>query len=117
MVNIRSYLKHANISQSPFTFEFKPYLKNNGIFDYLKNDTEIIYKKGRNIITYKSALDASITIPDDELSLEKMCFIADKRNRNYSGTLKRGKEEKRMKPGKILSLRRGRNDNHKAFGI
>jgi len=80
MVNIRSYLKHANISQSPFTFEFKPYLKNNGIFDYLKDDTEIIYKKGNNVITYKGALDASITIPDDELSLEKMCFIADKRN-------------------------------------
>ena len=73
MVNIRSYLKHANISQSPFTFEFKSYLKNNGIFDYLKKNTEIIYKKGGNAITYKNSLDASTIIPDNELSLEKMC--------------------------------------------
>jgi predicted ATPase len=80
MANIRSYLRHANISQSPFTFEFKAYLKNNGIIDYLKKDTEIIYKKGGNVITYKNLLDASVATPDDELSLEKMCFIADKRN-------------------------------------
>ncbi|MDR2916682.1 MAG: ATP-binding protein [Tannerella sp.] len=80
MVNIRSYLKHANITQSPFTFNFKSYLKNNGFVDFIKDNTEIIYQKGNNIISYKGYLDASITIPEDELSLEKMCFIADKRN-------------------------------------
>jgi len=80
MVNIRSYLKHANITQSPFTFNFKSYLKNNGFADFIKDNTEIIYRKGNNIISYKGSLDAAITIPADELSLEKMCFIADKRN-------------------------------------
>jgi predicted ATPase len=80
MVNIRSYLKHANITQSPFTFNFKSYLKNNGFTDFIKDNTEIIYQKGNNIISYKGSLDASITIPEDELSLEKVCFIADKRN-------------------------------------
>lgn len=80
MVNIRSYLKHANISQSPFVFNFKSYLKNNGFTDYVKKDTEIIYKKGNSTISYKGMLDASITISEDELSLDKMSFIADKRN-------------------------------------
>jgi predicted ATP-dependent endonuclease of OLD family len=80
MINIRSYLKHANISQSPFTFNFKSYLKSNGFADYIKRNTEIIYTKGNNTISYKGSLDSSITIPKDELSLDKMCFIADKRN-------------------------------------
>ncbi|OAV65330.1 hypothetical protein Barb6_02904 [Bacteroidales bacterium Barb6] len=80
MLNIRSYLKHANISQSPFSFNFNSYLKNNGLTDFVKNNTEIIYKKGNNTISYHGSLDTSTTIPKDDLSLEKMCFIADKRN-------------------------------------
>ncbi|WP_165045288.1 AAA family ATPase [Dysgonomonas sp. ZJ709] len=79
MINIRSYLKHANISQSPFKFNFKDYLKNNGFTNYVKDNTEIIYRKGNNKIVYDGALDVSITVPEEELSLEKMCFIADKR--------------------------------------
>lgn len=79
MINIRSFLKHANITQSPFKFNFKQYLKNNGLTDYLKSDTEIIYKRGNNTIIYNGTLDSSITIPEEELSLEKMSFIADKR--------------------------------------
>lgn len=81
MVNIRSYLKYANISKSPFEFDFKSYLNNNGISDYLKPDTDIIYQKGSIIIHYKTALRTSpISVPKEELSWEKMCFIADKRN-------------------------------------
>ncbi len=81
MVNIRSYLKHANISKSPFEFDFKSYLNNNGISDYLKPETDIIYQKGSIIIHYKTALRSSpISVPKEELSWEKMCFIADKRN-------------------------------------
>jgi predicted ATPase len=80
MINIRSYLRHANITQSPISLEFKPLLKNNGLSDYLKDDTEIIYKRGNNIISYKSSLESNITIPENDLSLEKLCFIADKRN-------------------------------------
>ncbi|MDR3266351.1 MAG: ATP-binding protein [Tannerella sp.] len=80
MLNIRSYLKFANISQSPFSFDFKSYLKNNGIIDYLKEGTDIVYQKGNTKIHYKSKLGFSPTVPEDELGLEKMCFIADKRN-------------------------------------
>jgi predicted ATPase len=81
MLNIRSYLKYANISKSPFEFEFGQYLKNNGFSDYLKPDTDIIYQKGSIIIHYKTALRTStISVPQEELSWEKMSFIADKRN-------------------------------------
>ena len=82
MVNIRSYLKHANITESPFKFDFKQYLKNGGFDEdaYLSSETEIIYRKGNNEISYRGSLNTNIIIPEDELSLEKMSFIADKRN-------------------------------------
>ncbi|GHU90352.1 hypothetical protein FACS1894155_08610 [Bacteroidia bacterium] len=79
-VNIRSYLKHANISKSPFSFDFKALLNDNGLIEYLKNNTEIVYKKGETTIHYKSKLGTSPIVSQEELSLEKMCFIADKRN-------------------------------------
>lgn len=82
MVNIRSYLKHSNITESPFKFDFNSYLKNNGFEkeSYISNDTEIIYKRNNNTVSYKNSLSTSIIIPESELSLEKMSFIADKRN-------------------------------------
>jgi predicted ATP-dependent endonuclease of OLD family len=80
-VNIRSYLKHANISESPFPFDFKALLNENGLIEYLKEgETEIIYKKGKTTIHYRRRLKPSPIVQSDELSLEKMCFIADKRN-------------------------------------
>lgn len=80
-LNIRSYLKHANISQSPFSFDFKDLLTTNGLIEYLKEGkTEIIYKKGSVSIHYKSKLGTSPIVPLDELSLEKMCFISERRN-------------------------------------
>jgi predicted ATPase len=83
MVNIRSYLKHAKITESPFKFDFKEYMKNGGFEPeggaYLHPDTEIIYRRKNNEISYKGSL-ATIIIPENELSLEKMSFIADKRN-------------------------------------
>jgi AAA15 family ATPase/GTPase len=81
MLNIRSYLRYAKISQSPFNFDFSFYLRNNGFLDYPKPDTDIIYQKGSITIRYKTALRTSpISVPKEELSLEKMSFIADKRN-------------------------------------
>lgn len=81
MLNIRSYLKYANISQSPFKFDFQAYLNNNGFSDYIENQNpEIIYKRGSTTIHYKSALRTSNLVPENELSLEKMSFISDKRN-------------------------------------
>ena len=81
MMNIRSYLKHANITESPFKFDFKELLNTNGLIEYFKEGkTEIIYKKGSVSIHYKSKLGTTPIVPTEELSLEKMCFIADKRN-------------------------------------
>ena len=81
MVNIRSYLKHAGISKSPFRFNFESYISNNGFEDYLYEDTEIEYRDGKNTIRYANGkLTANNTIPLSELSLEKICFISDKRN-------------------------------------
>ncbi|MDR2864357.1 MAG: AAA family ATPase [Spirochaetaceae bacterium] len=80
MLNIRFYLKYAKISHSPFKFDFKPYLSNNGILDYLRPASEILYQNGETIIHYKTALRTSKTVPEDEISLEKMAFIGDRRN-------------------------------------
>ncbi|KAA6342939.1 hypothetical protein EZS27_009344 [termite gut metagenome] len=80
MLNIRSYLKHANISQSPFNFDFPAYLKNNGLSEYIKQDTDILYQKGETKIHYSKKLATSPIVKENELSLEKMSFISDKRN-------------------------------------
>jgi predicted ATPase len=80
MANIRAYLRHSNISQSPFKFDFKSYLIKNGLIGYLKEDTEIIYSKGDNSISYSGSLKVPETIPAEQLSLDKMCFVGDKRN-------------------------------------
>jgi predicted ATPase len=83
MLNIRSYLKHANITVSPFKFDFKEYMKNGGFEEsaYIHSDTEIIYKRGNNQISYTGNLETErLVIPENELSLDKMSFIADKRN-------------------------------------
>jgi AAA15 family ATPase/GTPase len=82
MINIRSYLKNANITVSPFKFSFKEYMENGGFEEgaYIHSDTVIIYKRGNNEISYTGSLNTNIIIPEAELSLEKMSFIADKRN-------------------------------------
>lgn len=82
MVNIRSYLKHANITVSPFKFNFKEYLDNGGFEEeaYIHPDTEIIYKRGNNEISYIGSLNTNVIVPENDLSLDKMSFIADKRN-------------------------------------
>jgi predicted ATP-dependent endonuclease of OLD family len=80
MLCIRSYLKHANISQSPFNFDFKSYLDNNGLLDYLYPDTDIRYKNVSTTIHYGSKLATSNLVPENELGLGKMCYISDKRN-------------------------------------
>jgi predicted ATP-dependent endonuclease of OLD family len=82
MVSIRSYLKHSNITESPFKFDFNSYLKNNGFEkdSYLKENTEIKYTKGNTTIHYKNKLATSPLVPENELSLDKMCFISEKRN-------------------------------------
>ncbi len=81
MVSIRSYLKQSGITKSPFRFSFNIYIRNNGFEGYLKKDTEIIYSIGDCEIKYMNGkLDADVILDKSQLSLEKGCFISDKRN-------------------------------------
>jgi len=80
MLVIRSYLKHANISKTQIKFDLRSNLNYNGVADYIKPDSEIIYQKGKTILHYKNRLIPPKSISKDELSLEKMAFIVDRRN-------------------------------------
>lgn len=80
MVNIRSYLRHSSNSDVKIDLAFKRLLTKNGMTQYLKDDTEIIYSRGKNTITYSGSLGSGILIPVEDLSLDKMSFIGDKRN-------------------------------------
>jgi hypothetical protein len=56
-------------------------LRSGGLSDYIKDDSEIIYQKGSSTtLHYGDALKLPSTVAKDELSLEKMSFISDKRN-------------------------------------
>jgi hypothetical protein len=81
MVSIRSYLKQSGITKSPFSFDFIAYIRNNGMEGYLKKNSEIIYTKGDCVIVYSnSKLNADAILDKSQLSIEKVCFISDKRN-------------------------------------
>lgn len=79
---LRSYLKKSGVKEIIREFNFKEYLSNNAIFDYLKDTTEIVYKRGKYTISYKNKRlsNTNINIDDSDLCLEKMTYISDKRN-------------------------------------
>lgn len=80
-VSLREYLKSAGI-ESLFKFDFREYLKNGGMEEYVKPDTHLIYSFGNCRIEYSKERGLNIISPPDfeSLSLEKGCFITDKRN-------------------------------------
>ncbi len=81
MISIRAYLKKSGMSKSPFRFSFDSYLKNNGLDKYVKADTYIKYTIGSYSIIYKDKkLQNLKTLPESHISLEKNCFVSDKRN-------------------------------------
>lgn len=78
---LRSYLKKAGVQEKIREFDFKEYLGNNGMLDYLNDNSEIIYARGKYAISYKNKkLNTRIEIDKNDLSLEKMSYISDKRN-------------------------------------
>ncbi len=83
MMNIRSFLKYSGIRKSPFRFQFINLLKNNGLYDYLQDDTVLIYEKGSLKLVWdsdtKKLHGTSSYVQKEELSLEKISFISDKR--------------------------------------
>lgn len=80
MMSIRSYFSLAGI-KSPFRFSWDTLVRNAGFEGYVNNDTEIVYTNGDCKITYQGKkLNTMYRLRDDELSLEKISFISDKRN-------------------------------------
>lgn len=84
MMNIRSFLKYSKVPKCPFRFKFESLLKNNGLTDYLRSDSVLVYKNGSLELRWepekKKLIGTTSFIPKDELSLEKISFISDKRN-------------------------------------
>lgn len=84
MLNIRSFLKYSGVRKSPFRFSFLNMLNHSGMLGYLKSDTVIIYVNGSCRLEWipksKKLSGTSAFIPKEELSLEKISYISDKRN-------------------------------------
>ena len=89
MHNIRSYLKHSNISKSPFRFRMETYLKNCGFEQFIKNETEIIYTtkfasgKSYEIKFIKNKLlgtGNNELISEEDIYFNKISFVSETRN-------------------------------------
>jgi len=83
MVNIRSYLKdYSNVQKSPFSFNFPSYLKLDGLESYLKPDTFFSYSRGFCSMKYSKRRLRLVNqhIPREELSMEKISYVSEKRN-------------------------------------
>lgn len=85
MQNIRSYLKKSNV-KSPFRFRMDTYLKNCGIEEFIKSNTEIIYtttcESGVSYeikFTNKKLSNPSI-INSSDIYFNKISFISETRN-------------------------------------
>ena len=84
MLNIRAYLKNANISKSPFRLRFDSLLQD-GLEKYFMADTEISYSVETNGHTYKieykqKKLNANINIDKGDLMFFKESFISETRS-------------------------------------
>lgn len=84
MMNIRSFLKQSGIKKCPFRFKFINLLKASGMNEYLKPDSVLIYENGSLRLEWNSSnktlKGTTEIIPKNELSLEKISFISDKRS-------------------------------------
>lgn len=79
-VNLRSYLKLAKIKRTQLGFKIKPLMRTSGIYEYLKADSVIEYHRDGYIIKMENrSVNIRFTITPDDLCLDKVCFISDKR--------------------------------------
>lgn len=80
MMCIRTFLKSSGIKDT-FKFNFGSYLTNNEQDHFVKKDTVLTYTNGSITITYKDGklTGSNASVPANEISLEKISFIADKR--------------------------------------
>lgn len=80
-VVLRSYVRQAKIKKTGIGIQMKTLLKTSQLNEYLKDDTKIVYRRDDYTISYVNGkLNAQADIPADNLSLEKICYISDKRS-------------------------------------
>lgn len=80
-VNLRSYLQQSGIKKTGLKFKIKPLLKVSGILEYLKQNSVIVYKRDDyEIKMMNCSVNVRFTILPDDLCLDKVCFISDKRS-------------------------------------
>ena len=86
MWNIRSYLKHANITKSPFKLSFQKCLANDGLDNMVSLATEVVYCFGPTGNEYKIIYkDKKIAvgfqvIAPEHLTFQKISFMPETRN-------------------------------------
>lgn len=80
-VNLRSYLKYAKIKRTQIRFQIKSLLKTSGIFEYLKTDSVIVYRRDDYEIRMENRkVNIRKDVAEENLCLDKICFISDKRS-------------------------------------
>ena len=80
-VVLRSYVRQAKIKKTGIGIQMKTMLKTSQLDEYMKSDTEIVYRRNDFTISYSNGkLNAQADIPAEDLSLEKICYISDKRS-------------------------------------
>lgn len=80
-VNLRSFIKHSRIKNTKIGFKTLPLLRISGLLEYLTKDSYIEYSNGPyTIVMENRATTARFTVAREDLSLEKIVFISDKRS-------------------------------------
>lgn len=80
-VVLRSYVRQAKIKKTGIGIQMKTLLKTSQLNEYIKSETVIIYRRGDYTISYANGkLNAQADIQAENLSLEKICYISDKRS-------------------------------------
>lgn len=80
-VVLRSYVRQAKIKKTGIGIQMKTLLKTSQLHEYIKSDSKIVYRRDNYTISFSNGkLNAQADIPADELSLEKICYISDKRS-------------------------------------
>lgn len=80
-VNLRSFIKHSKIKNTKIGFKTAPLLKTSGLLEYLTPNSQIVYRNGPYEIVMKNrTTTAKFIVAREDLSLEKIVFISDKRS-------------------------------------
>lgn len=79
-VNLRSYLQHAKIKKTGIGFKVQNLMRDSGIAEYLKPESVIVYRRDNYEIKMQNkSVNIRFVIAPDDLSLDKICFVSDKR--------------------------------------